>query len=199
MNAITPINRHPDHAVDAQFPSRWSPRAFAADTISEETLLGLLEAARWAPSAMNVQPWRFAWGLRGDAAFAGLFEALVPGNQAWAGNAAALVAIASKPTRTTHEGEEVAFATHAFDTGAAWASLALQAHLSGYISHGMGGFDPAKLAAATHLPAGYVLHAVIAIGRPGNPADLSEALRAREVPSSRHAITDLAANGHFPA
>ena len=75
--------RVPDHVVDAQFTGRWSPRAFTAETMSEEALLTLLEAARWAPSAVNVQPWRFAWGLRGDAGFAAIAGALVPFN-GWA-------------------------------------------------------------------------------------------------------------------
>ncbi len=197
MSAI-PANRHPDHAVDKMFPARWSPRAFSDAPIAEAQMMSLLEAARWAPSASNVQPWRFAWGLRGDAGFATIFDSLSAGNQAWAGRAAALVAVGSKTTRTTSTGEEAPNTTHAFDTGAAWASLAFQAHLSGLVTHGMGGFDKDKLAKALNVPQGYSLHAVIAIGHPGDPAALSEALRAREVPSQRKPLSEIAARGAFP-
>lgn len=199
MAAITPISRKPDHVVHAQFPGRWSPRAFTDEVMSEEQVLSLLEAARWAPSAINAQPWRFAWGLRSDEGFAAIFGALSAGNQVWAGRAAALIAIASKPTRTGRDGAEVANGTHAFDAGAAWASLALQAHLSGFAAHGMAGFDPVKLAAVLNLPKGYALHAVVAIGRAGDPASLPEALRAREVPSGRKPVAELSARGRFPA
>ncbi len=199
MNAIAPLSRRPDHAVDPQFVGRWSPRAFTDEAMGAEEILSLLEAARWAPSAANLQPWRFAWGLRGDAAFAAIFDSLAPGNQAWAGRAAALVVIGSKTTRLTPEGGEVANGFHAFDAGAAWASLALQAHLSGWAAHGMGGFDAAKLAAALRLPEGHALHAVAAIGRPGDAAALPEALRAREVPSGRKPLAEIAGHGAFPA
>lgn len=199
MNAAAPMSRKPDHAVDPQFPGRWSPRAFSEAPMDEAQLMTLLEAARWAPSAANLQPWRFAWALRGEAGFAAIFDALAPGNQAWAGRAAALVVVASKTTRLTPEGEEVASPFHAFDAGAAWANLALQAHLSGWAAHGMGGFDHARLAAALQMPAGLALQAVVAIGRPGDPAALPEALRAREIPSPRKPLAELAARGAFPA
>jgi nitroreductase len=189
--------RVPDHVVDPQFTGRWSPRAFAAETMSEETLLGLLEAARWAPSAVNVQPWRFAWGLRGDAGFAAIAGALVPFN-GWAKEAAALVAVASKTTRKASDGSEVANPSHAFDAGAAWANLALQAHLAGWAAHGMGGFDAEAAAKALDLPEGHVIHAIVAIGRIGDPASLPEALRAREVPSPRLPLSALAGHGKFP-
>lgn len=199
MNAIAQLSRRPDHAVDPQFVGRWSPRAFTDETMSEDQILALLEAARWAPSAANMQPWRFAWGLRGDAAFSSIFDSLAPGNQAWAGRAAALVVIGSKTTRQTPEGAEAANGFHAFDAGAAWANLALQAHLSGWAAHGMGGFDPAKLAAALAMPEGHALHAVAAIGRVGDPAALPEALRSREVPSGRKSLAEIAGHGAFPA
>ena len=190
--------RVPDHVVDAQFTGRWSPRAFTAETMSEEALLTLLEAARWAPSAVNVQPWRFAWGLRGDAGFAAIAGALVPFN-GWAKEAAALVAVASKTTRTASDGSEVANPSHAFDAGAAWVSLALQAHLAGWAAHGMSGFDAEAAAKALDLPEDHVIHAIVAIGRIGDPASLPEALRAREVPSQRLPLSALAGHGKFPA
>ena len=85
--------RHPDHAVDPQFPNRWSPRSFAQDSLTQAQVMQLLEAARWAPSASNHQPWRFAWGLRGDPAFAAIHDGLMGFNTVWAGRAAALIVI----------------------------------------------------------------------------------------------------------
>jgi nitroreductase len=197
MNNITPPAREADRPVDPQFTGRWSPRAFSEAAISEADLLALFEAARWAPSAANLQPWRLAWGLRGDAGFAAIFATLDAGNQVWAGRAAALVAVASRTVRITAKGEAVENPTHAFDAGAAWMSLALQAHLSGWAAHGMGGFDKAALASALHLPPDHALHAVVAIGRPGDPADLPEKLRAREIPNRRAPVTNWAMRGRF--
>ena len=198
MNAPVTALRIPDHDVHPQFPARWSPRAFSAETMTEAEVLRLLEAARWAPSALNLQPWRFVYGLRGDAGFAAILSALVPFNVGWAKEAAALIAVGSKTTRTAQDGSEVANATHAFDTGAAWANLALQAHLAGYVAHGMSGFDPARAASALHLPDGHAIHAIVAVGRQGDPAQLDDTLRAREVPSPRVPLNTIAFHGRFP-
>jgi nitroreductase len=194
----TQTAREADHPVAPQFTNRWSPRAFTEATMSEADVLALLEAARWAPSASNLQPWRMAYGLRGDASFEAIAEALVPFNRAWAEKAAALVVVASK-TSMLRDGVDTPIATHAFDAGAAWAQLALQAHLSGYVAHAMGGFDHAKAAENLDLPEGYVLHAVVAVGIQGDVAQLPEMLQAREVPSSRNPIGEWAAPGKILA
>lgn len=196
--AVTPP-RVADHPVEPLFLDRWSPRAFTDEAISEAGLMELLEAARWAPSATNVQPWRFAWGLRGDAAFEGIEGALLPGNRAWAGKAAALVVVGSKLTRTTLEGAEVPNGFHAFDAGTAWGFLSLAARMKGWATHAMGGFDHAKLTEVLTLSEGHGLHAVVAIGRQADAATLPEGLRAREVPSLRRPLAQTAGHGHFPA
>lgn len=196
MNAPAQPARLPENGVDPLFPARWSPRAFSDREMSESQVLTLLEAARWAPSAMNAQPWRFVWGLRGDDGFARIADALVPFNRDWAQHAAALIVVASKTTRSTDKGE-VANVSHAFDAGAAWASLALQAHLLGLSAHAMGGFDHAKAAESLSLPEGHALHAVVAVGYLGDPATLPEGLRARETPSPRLPVADFARRGSF--
>ncbi len=196
MNAVLPPTRVADHPVHPQFIERWSPRAYSAEEMSEKDLLTVLEAARWAPSASNIQPWRFAYGLRGDAGFAKIAAGLVPGNRLWAEQAAALVVVASKAT-VEKNGVEVPHATHAFDAGAAWAQLALQAHLNGWIAHAMGGFDHAALRASLNVPENYVLHAVVALGRQGDKAALPEALQAREVQSGRHPLAATVKHGSF--
>ena len=189
--------RRADHPIDPQFLTRWSPRAFSAAPLQEAEMLRLLEAARWAPSASNLQPARFAWGLRGDAAFEAILTSLVPFNQDWAKAAAGLIVVASKP-HSEKNGAEVANVWHGFDAGAAWMSLALQAQSMGLIAHAMGGFDSAALAAAVRLPAGYALHAVVAVGVQGEAESLPEALRAREMPNGRGTLAEVAAHGAVP-
>ena len=188
--------RHADHPIAAQFLTRWSPRAFTEDAMTSADVLTLLEAARWAPSCNNFQPWRFVWGLRGDAGFDAIVASLVPFNLSWAGKAAALIVVASKTT-VTNEGAEVPNAYNAFDAGAGWAQLALQAHLNGWQAHGMAGFDHGILAANVALPENHVLHAVVAVGRQGDPSSLPEMLQAREFPKGRVALTDLAHHSKF--
>lgn len=188
--------RKADHPVAAQFLNRWSPRAFDGTVLTEADVLSLLEAARWAPSASNHQPWRFVWALQGDPGFEAISAALAHSNRIWASLAAALIVVASKTTLTRPEGE-VANSTHAFDAGAAWAQLGLQAHLNGFFAHAMGGFDHPALTTGVRLPANHALHAVVAVGRHGDPASLPEALRPRETPNGRVPLTDLARRGTF--
>ena len=192
--------RVPEHAIDPQFTERWSPRAFTGEPIDEAALLGLLEAARWAPSASNVQPWRFLYGRAGTPAFQPILDGLVPFNQGWAARASALIVVLSKTTSVA-PGQSPAQAKpnawHAFDAGAAWMSLALQAHLAGWITHGMGGFDPARLRENLAVPADVALHAVIALGKQGDKAALPEALQARETPNGRLALAQIAADGRY--
>jgi nitroreductase len=134
--------RKADYPVDPRFVERWSPRAFTGEALPLEKLMGLFEAARWAPSAMNAQPWRFAYALRGTPGFDRFLSVLAPGNQVWASRASALVALAASRFLVKPGTEErVPSASHAFDAGAAWAQLALQAHAWGLATHAMGGFD----------------------------------------------------------
>jgi nitroreductase len=198
MNAQSQPPRIPGHPVDDLFVTRWSPRAFAATPLAEAEVLSLLEAARWAPSASNVQPWRFAWALRGEPGFDTIAAALMPFNRVWADRAGALLALGSDSRRINSEGIAVANPTHAFDAGAAWVSLALQARLAGLAAHAMAGFDHAAAARSLGLAEGHVLHAIIAVGHPGDPADLPEPLRAREVPSQRRPLDEIAGRGRFP-
>jgi nitroreductase len=190
------MTRHADHPVDPMFLNRHSPRAFTEATLTEAEVLTLLEAARWAPSGSNLQPWRFVWALRGDAGFATIADTLAASNRVWAEKAAALIVIASNSV-LLRDGEAHPHPSHAFDAGAAWMSLALQAHLMGLKAHAMGGFDKARAAASLHLPAGHDLHAVVAVGQMGAPDLLPEAFRPREVPSTRVPLADIARRGTF--
>ena len=127
---------------------RWSPRGFdQAHEIGDDSLTALLEAARWAPSAGNSQPWRFLVTRRGDEAHGRLFAALAPGNQAWAGAASALVLVAARTAGDDGRPQPWAL----YDTGQAVAALVTQAQADGLAVHQMGGFDTAAVRAGFGL------------------------------------------------
>lgn len=195
----TANSRSADHAIDPLFLERWSPRAFTDEIISEAELKTLFEAARWAPSSYNSQPWRFVYARRGTAHWPALLGLLNAFNQSWAKNAAALIVIVSKETMAVPgKAEEVPSYSHSFDAGAAWANLALQAVRLGWQAHGMAGFDRERALAELKIPAGYRVEAAVAIGKPADKAQLPEALRAREVPSQRNPISATVFEGVFP-
>jgi nitroreductase len=191
-------SRTADHAIDPLFLERWSPRAFTGEPISEQELLILFEAARWAPSSFNSQPWRFVYARRDTQhwqRFLGLLNAF---NQSWAKNAAALIILISKTTLLpTGSDKEVPSHTHSLDAGAAWANLALQTTRLGWAAHGMAGFDIPRTASELGVPDNFRVEAAIAIGRPGDRAVLPEALRAREQPSGRVPLSQLVSEGSF--
>jgi nitroreductase len=191
--------RSADPRVEPLFLERWSPRAFDASVLPDEDLMVIFDAARWAPSAYNLQPWRFLYAKREDADFARLLDLLVPFNRSWAENASVIILVASdtlvpgpedQAPRTSH--------SHSFDAGAAWAVLALQARRMGYDTHGMTGVDFAKARAALEVPDRFRLEAAIALGRRGDKASLPEALQGRETPSGRHPVESFAFRGGFP-
>ncbi|MBC3412948.1 nitroreductase family protein [Pseudomonas sp. SWRI51] len=187
-----------DYAINEQFINRWSPRAFSAEPISQETLLSFLEAARWAPSAYNSQPWRFLYARRDTPSWERYLAILNEFNRSWAQHASALVLVISKTTfAAPGSTEEKPAPSHTFDTGSAWGHMALQASISGWHTHGMAGFDQALARSELKIPAGYELHAMIAIGKLGDKATLAEGLQAREVPSPRRPLSELAAEGEF--
>jgi nitroreductase len=191
-------SRTAEHPIDPLFLERWSPRAFTDETISERDLLTLLEAARWAPSSFNSQPWRFLYARRDTAHWPQFLGLLNEYNQSWAKKAAALVILVSKTTLLPRGADkEVPSYTHSLDAGAAWANLALQATRSGWAAHGMAGFDVPRTAAELGVPPYYRVEAAIAIGRPGDKSLLPESLRAREQPSDRLALSQLAMEGRF--
>ena len=196
---MTSINgRTANHPVDPIFLERWSPRAFTGESIPEAELLTIFEAARWAPSSYNSQPWRFAYALRDTPDWDVFFDLLVEGNKGWAKNAAALIVVASKIAMQI-PGKEVPVESysHSFDTGAAWGYLALQASISGWAAHAMVGFDLPRAAQTLGISAEYRVEAAIAIGRKADPATLSDALKAREVPNGRAPIETLIKAGKF--
>lgn len=186
------------HEIDPQFIERWSPRAFTGEPIPEATLLGFIEAARWAPSAYNSQPWRFLYARRDSADWPRYLGLLNESNRGWAQLASALLVVISKTSFIPPgKSEEQPSPSHAFDTGAAWGFFALQAHLAGWHTHAMGGFDKERARSELNIPAGYEIHAMVAVGKRGEAASLPELLQAREAPSPRLELDNIALEGQF--
>ncbi|WP_241156326.1 nitroreductase family protein [Leucobacter chromiireducens] len=168
---------------------RWSPRAFDADhSFPEGALRGIFEAARWAPSANNSQPWRFILARRGTEHFAAIEETLAGFNRMWAGSAGALVVNVAEVANA--EGAPQPWAE--YDLGQAVAHLTVQAHAEGFHVHQMGGFDRDAIRAAFGLEARFEPVSVMVIGAIGDAEQLPEPLRERELaPRTRIELEEL--------
>lgn len=163
---MTTINgRTADHPIEPMFLERRSPRTFTGEPIADADLFTIFEAARWAPSSSNLQPWRFLYAKRDSAHWPLFFEALNPGNQRWVSETSVLLAIVSKRTRQPKEGPPVENYSHSFDTGAAWGYLALQASRIDWAAHAMTGFDKTRAATNLGIPDDYRIECMAAIGR----------------------------------
>lgn len=193
-------HRSSDYPIDSSFLERWSPRAFTSEAMPEADLLTMFEAARWAASSYNSQPWAFVYALRDTPAWPKLLGLLVEFNQSWAQRASALVIVTSNPLMLPPGQEKpVPSHSHSFDTGMATAQFVLQGMKLGYHSHGMIGFDRDRAFAELNVPQGYRVEAAFAVGRLGDKAILPEALQAREQPSDRKPLNASAIAGAFPA
>ena len=188
------VAKHRDglKGVDQQFVNRWSPRSMSGQALSEDQMAGLVEAARWSPSCFNLQPWRFIYSLKDDDYWEKFLGLLIDVNRLWAERAGAIVILLSidRPS----ESEDLS-PTAAFDTGSAWMSLALQAQTMGLVSHAMWGFHHEAVAEVINMPSNMSARAMIAIGYPGDPADLPEKYQDREFPSSREPLESLMFQG----
>jgi len=183
--------RKADHPIDDIFLDRWSPRAMSGEEIPETELMSLFEAARWAPSANNNQPWRILYAKRNTDHWPLFFNLLNDSNKIWAGNSSALLVIVSKNTFDNGKPSR----THSYDTGAAWENLALQGSIKGYVVHGMQGFDYELARSSLSIPDGFTVEAMAAIGIPGNKEDLPDYLQEREAPNDRRKLTDTVFEG----
>jgi nitroreductase len=194
----TPPSRRADAPIDPLFTDRWSPRSFDRSAISDIDLATLFEAARWAPSAFNHQPWRFVFARQGGTDWQRFVSLLMPFNAGWAQNASALVFILSDTLIQLPGKPEPGLShSHSFDAGAAWAQLALQATRLGYSTHGMTGVDFARARTELGVPERFRIEAAIAIGRRGDKTHLPEQLQAREAPSDRRPVAELVMEGRW--
>jgi nitroreductase len=186
-------HRQMDYPVDPVFLSRWSPRAFSPEPIDEETLMSVFEAARWAASSYNEQPWRFLLA-RSDEDRRKFLAFLSPDNQVWAKNAPVLVVLIAKKT-FSHNGSPNR--VHQFDVGTCSGYMSLQATMNGLYAHGMAGFDPDMARATLGVPTDFEIMAVFAIGKRGDASLLPEDVAKREVPSGRRPVAESIMEGHF--
>ena len=187
-------HRTADYPIEPIFLDRWSPRAMSGESIAEEELMTLFEAARWAPSTYNEQEWRFLYATRDGEHWNTFFSLLMEANQAWCDKGAVLVVVCS---HKVFERNGKPNPVHTFDAGAAFENLCLQGGQMNLVVHGMAGFDRSKARALLSVPDDFEVEAMIVIGRPGNPDDLSDELKEREVPTGRKPVSEIAWEGPF--
>jgi len=200
LEATTPVNidkyadTHP--RVHELIRTRWSPRAFSSRAVSDEDLKIVLEAARWAASCYNEQPWRFFVGRKSDPeAHARFVDILVPANQVWAKSAPVLIIMAANRT-FSHNGSPNYYGLH--DAGQALAHLMLQANALGLHAHAMAGFDRDKARQEIGIPDDYDLGAAVVLGYLGNPDQLPEQPRKAEVAKrQRKPLDEIAFGSHW--
>ncbi|MFF2090219.1 nitroreductase family protein [Paenibacillus sp. NPDC058174] len=185
-------HRNAEHGVSSLFLNRWSPRAYDSRKVADEDLNAILEAAHWAPSSFNDQPWRFVVA-KTEEQLAVFHNFLGEFNQIWATKAPVLVLVASDSKRENGDPN----GAHAFDAGTAWGHLALEATLKGLVTHAIGGFNRQQAKAALNLPEQYELHAVIAIGYQGDKSSLPVPIQEREVPSGRKSLSEVVFEGSY--
>lgn len=182
------------YPVDPLFIDRWSPRAMSGEAISEAEMMTLFEAARWAPSCGNFQPWRFLYARRGTDFWPAFLDLLNTGNRGWAERAGALVLVIS---RTHFDGDGRSCASHSYDAGAAWQNIALQAWIGGLVAHGIAGFDAERARRVLRVPAAYAIEAMIVLGKPGDVSLLPDSLQKREQPNDRRPLAQTVCEGPF--
>jgi nitroreductase len=176
-----------EHRIMPEIASRWSPRAFSDRTIEPEKLQSLFEAARWAASANNLQPWYFQLGYKGDQTYNLISDTLVDFNKLWALNAPVLIAAIARIIKENGEENHYAF----YDLGQAVANMAVQATSVGLYIHQMGGFDREQIIPALGIPASYKPVVVIAAGYLGDENTLHPNLLKLEIqPRTRRLISE---------
>lgn len=193
---MTNAVRQSEHPVSPLFTDRWSARSLTGEAISDGELLTLFEAARWAPSGFNQQPWRFVYAKRETAHFPQFLALLAETNRSWADKAAAVIFVLSEK-RFERDGVWHDSTSHAFDTGAAAFSLSLQASILGWNTRTVGGIDRGAAKQALNVPDDYSINVAIILGRRGAREDLPEKYRAREVLTDRLPLESIVAEGRF--
>ncbi len=186
--------RKADYPIEKLLIDRWSPRAMSGAEISQEELMRLFEAARWAPTSFNAQQWRVLYAHRGTKHWQRFFDLLVAANKTRAKNAAVLVVFISRKFFDHNDEPSV---THSYDRGAAWENFALQGFHQGLVVHGMQGFDYDRARRELRIPEEFQVEAMAAVGRPGPKELLPEKLQARESPSDRRKVSESVFEGPF--
>ena len=186
--------RKSKYPISDIFLNRRSQRAMSQEPVTNEELMTLFEAARFAPSAYNDQPWRFVYARKGTKLWQDLLDFMSPFNQSWAKDATVFVILISKKFfdfngNLSH--------TNSFDAGAAWMSFALQGSISGLVVHAIADLDYNKVQKALDLPEEFKIEIIIALGKPGNKEQLPVGLQERESFSDRKPLEEIVFEDKF--
>ena len=186
--------RKNEYGINPLILDRWSPRSMTGEEMTEKELKALFEAARWAPSSYNAQPWRFLYARKNSSSWPLFFNLMIEFNQGWTKNAA-LIGVAISAKNFEHNNKPAH--THSYDTGAAWMALALEGAARGYVVHGMEGFDFEKAKRDLEVPDDYQVEAMFAIGKRAPASQLPPELQKREAPSPRRPLEEIMIEGKF--
>ncbi|NGX47746.1 MAG: malonic semialdehyde reductase RutE [Chlamydiae bacterium] len=186
--------RKPSYLIQPFILNRWSPRSMTGEAMTDEELMPLFEAARWAPSSFNSQPWRILYAKRDTPEWELFYNLLIDFNKQWCQNASALVVMVSHDNFEKNNKPSI---THSYDTGAAWMAIALEGNARGYVVHGMSGFDFEKARQILEVPEGYTVEAMAAIGKRAPKDKLSAEMQQAEAPSTRKPLSEIIINGKF--
>ncbi len=176
-----------NYDIMPEIQTRWSPRAFSPEKVSRQDLLPLFEAARYAPSCFNEQPWRYILALE-DEDIERMRGILTADNRLWADKAPALLLVMAHNRFAYNDKENY---WHMFDAGTAWGFLSLEAERRGLITHAMGGFSRKRARESFNIPEEYTVICVVAIGKMGDKAELHEKFVEREQPETRKPLEDV--------
>ena len=188
------FERNSAFKINSIILNRWSPRSMTGEELDNDTLMSLFEAARWAPSSFNNQPWRFIYAKRNTKYWDKIFDLLVESNKVWAKNAGILIVVISNKNFEYNGKFSI---THQYDAGAAWENLALEATSRGLIAHGMQGFDYQKARDRLEIPEDFDVMAMIAIGKKGPKENLPPNLQQKENPNDRKPLNEIIMEGSF--
>jgi nitroreductase len=186
--------RQPTLPINPLFLNRWSPRSMTGEEMDDDTIMSLFEAARWAPSSYNNQPWRFIYAKRNTPYWNKLFDLVAEPNKVWAKNAALIVVVVSNKYFDINGKYSI---THQYDAGAAWENLALEASTRELVAHGMQGFDYERARTDLGIPDSFDVMAMIAIGKRGPKENLPKNLQEKEVPNGRKPLREIVMEGSF--
>ncbi len=186
--------RKPDSPILPLFVNRWSPRSMTGEKMTEEELMPLFEAARWAPSSYNNQPWIFIYAHRETPSWEKIRSYMIDFNKEWTKNSSVVLVVLSK--NNFYKNNKPA-RTHSFDTGAAWMSLALEGFIRGYVVHGMEGFDYDGIKKELQIPEDYTVEALVAIGKRAPKEKLPPEIQEREHPNDRKPVVDFIMKDKF--
>jgi nitroreductase len=189
--------RRSSYKINPLILNRWSPRSMTGEELKDEEVMSLFEAARWAPSSGNGQPWRFIYAKRNAGEdWNRLFDLLVDFNKSWAKDAAVLIVVVSRK-EFEYNGKLIPSVTHQFDTGAAWENLALEATSRGLVVHGIAGFDYGRTRKDLDIPDSFDIIAMVAIGKRGGKDMLPSKFQEMEKPSDRKPLEQMVMKGRF--